>query len=44
MAGMTTSTPMERIRGKDEVSRLRNPRKDIASPMSQHVKNDNQQA
>ena len=44
MAGITTSRLMGRIRGKDEVTGLGSPRKEVASPMGQHGKNNSQRA
>ena len=53
MIGITASKSMGRIRGKDEVSELRKPkkrgskpngsRKKVASPMGQHGRNNRQQ-
>ena len=41
MAGIATSKPMGRMRGKDEVSGLRKPKKEVASTMGRHGKNNN---
>ena len=44
MVGITASGPMGRIRGKDEVTQLGSLRKEVASPMGQHGRNNSQRA
>ena len=42
MAGITASGLIGRIRGKDEVTGPSSPRKEVASPMGQHGRNNSQ--
>ena len=44
MVGITASGLMGRIRGKDEVTGPGSPRKEVASPMGQHGRNNSQWA
>ena len=44
MEGITASGLMGRIRGKDEVIGPGSPRKEVASPMGQHGRNNSQWA
>ena len=42
MGGIATNRPIGRIRGKDEVSGSRKPKKEVASSMGQHDVNNSQ--